>query len=267
MKEYLKMEINIIKDNLSIIVLLPTFVGGTWQLFELSSISTSFIRFFSVGQLIGDGVLILFVGIFIYLGYKLVSASSSTFNFFKFNIEEPTPIIATLILTVLPIFGIFYSYFLFKEYENVKETGVFNILLLLLFLLTCIKILMSGIHSVLENLFSFGNDYFKKKLSDKLDKPLSKNFIKIFITITFCISVLIYIHFLNPILYNIRKTISFPNNLINKEELDKKLISDYSLSYKPELLYFNDKYCFYEIVDNSKNKKILILKFDSLINR
>ena len=82
MIENLKIEINRIKDNLSMIVLLPTLLGGAWQLFELSSISTSFVRFFSVGQLIGDGILILFIGIFTYLGYKLVSTSSSL-NFFK----------------------------------------------------------------------------------------------------------------------------------------------------------------------------------------
>lgn len=56
MIENLKIEINRIKDNLSMIVLLPTLLGGAWQLFELSSISTSFVRFFSVGQLIGDGI-------------------------------------------------------------------------------------------------------------------------------------------------------------------------------------------------------------------
>lgn len=110
-------------------------------------------------------------------------------------------------------------------------------------------------------------DYFKKKLSDKFDEPKSEIFIKIFGTIIFVFTVLIYVNFLNPILYDMRKAISFPSNLINKEELDKKLTSDYSLLDKPELLYSNDKYCFYEIVDKSKNKKILIVKFDSLIDK
>ncbi|MBC9915304.1 hypothetical protein [Chitinophaga varians] len=50
-----------IKDNLSMIVLLPTLLGGIWQLAELLCIHPSCIRFFSVTQLIPDGLLILSV--------------------------------------------------------------------------------------------------------------------------------------------------------------------------------------------------------------
>jgi len=48
-----------IKENLSMIVLVPTILGGAWQLAELAIVGIPYIRFFSVTQLIPDGLLIL----------------------------------------------------------------------------------------------------------------------------------------------------------------------------------------------------------------
>lgn len=42
--------IKFIKEYLSFILIIPTFLGGIWQIIELSSISISFIRFFSVSN-------------------------------------------------------------------------------------------------------------------------------------------------------------------------------------------------------------------------
>ena len=61
--------IKFIKEYLSFILIIPTFLGGIWQIIELSSISISFIRFFSVTQLIADGLLIIVVFFPWILGY------------------------------------------------------------------------------------------------------------------------------------------------------------------------------------------------------
>jgi hypothetical protein len=47
-----------IKNNISLLVLLPTVAGGLWQLLELLSLGTPYIRFFSLTQLVPDGLLI-----------------------------------------------------------------------------------------------------------------------------------------------------------------------------------------------------------------
>jgi len=65
-----------IKDNISIIILVPTFLGGMWQIIELASIGTPFIRFFSASQLVSDGLLILFIFAWCYLMWKLTSWDS-----------------------------------------------------------------------------------------------------------------------------------------------------------------------------------------------
>lgn len=47
------------KDYLSFIILIPAFIGGIWQLIELMSISQPYISFFSISQIVPDGILIL----------------------------------------------------------------------------------------------------------------------------------------------------------------------------------------------------------------
>lgn len=54
-----KSPLKFLKNNLNLIVILPALLGGMWQLIELSRISFSFIRFFSVSQIIPDGLLVL----------------------------------------------------------------------------------------------------------------------------------------------------------------------------------------------------------------
>ena len=50
-----------IGDNLGMIILIPTLIGGMWQVLELLMIGTAYIRFFSLSQVVPDGLLILLV--------------------------------------------------------------------------------------------------------------------------------------------------------------------------------------------------------------
>ncbi|HLP56623.1 MAG TPA: hypothetical protein VK151_16420 [Fluviicola sp.] len=49
------------KNNLSLIVIIPYVLGGIWQIIELSNISLTYIRFFSVTQSVSDGLLMLII--------------------------------------------------------------------------------------------------------------------------------------------------------------------------------------------------------------
>jgi hypothetical protein len=51
--------VNLLKRNLSILLIIPTVLGGLWQLIELIIISPTLVRFFSLTQMIPDGLLIL----------------------------------------------------------------------------------------------------------------------------------------------------------------------------------------------------------------
>ena len=49
------------QKHIGIIVLLPTIIGGIWQILELGSLGTPYIRFFSVSQLVSDGLLVCYI--------------------------------------------------------------------------------------------------------------------------------------------------------------------------------------------------------------
>lgn len=56
-----KIDFNLLKENIGMIVLIPTLLGGLWQLLELTSLGVPYVRFFSLSQLVSDGLLILFI--------------------------------------------------------------------------------------------------------------------------------------------------------------------------------------------------------------
>ena len=58
-ENFKKAPFSFVKRNINLIVILPALFGGLWQVVELASMSFSFIRFFSVGQIIPDGLLVL----------------------------------------------------------------------------------------------------------------------------------------------------------------------------------------------------------------
>lgn len=70
-----------VKENLSIILLLPAILGSIWQIAELASIQTAFIRFFSVTQLVADGALILFLMFFGFIGLQITRSFFKDKNF------------------------------------------------------------------------------------------------------------------------------------------------------------------------------------------
>jgi hypothetical protein len=66
---------NWIKDNIGTIVLVPTVLGGVWQIVELSRMGIPFIRFFSVSQLVSDGLLLIFIITWTYCIWKITTNS------------------------------------------------------------------------------------------------------------------------------------------------------------------------------------------------
>ena len=60
MKKYL----DLLLKYFSLIIAIPPIFGAIWQLIELAKMSLSYIRFFSVSQLVADGILILIILVF-----------------------------------------------------------------------------------------------------------------------------------------------------------------------------------------------------------
>ena len=61
MSENIKKILGKINEYLGLFIVVPAVLGGLWQILELSYLSPSFIRFFSVTQVASDGLLVMVI--------------------------------------------------------------------------------------------------------------------------------------------------------------------------------------------------------------
>jgi len=263
-KEKINKTYNTFKDNLNIILLVPTIVGGLWQLLELSSMSTSFIRFFSFTQLVADGLLILFILTIFFISYRIVGGSFSAKSF-SFNSENPTPLWYGIITTSVSIIMILFLYPELKKIYDKQNLTIPEITLIIPIVTLLLGGTLIGIISIAENFISIKKNIIKEHLSKKFIKEIAKIFYKLLIIFSFFLFLKFVLIDLNPHMSNFRRHILFPEHLLNKEILDKRLMKENHLNFKPKLIYYNDKYFFYEVIDTNKNKKMLIVDFSALI--
>jgi len=234
----LKEKLKYFKENLSVIVLIPTLLGGFWQLMALSNISVTYIRFFSITQLIADGILILFVLTLIYLSFKfstwitnkgLQEKNSKAFKIFKFSF--------------VIVIGIFWvTIFII---DTIK-TGYINPLLLFFSIVFGTMIIVLTFHLL---------KYFK--IIQRLVEM--ENLMLIIAIIAF----FGFMTFLDFTFSTFNKSFLIPKNLKNIEKLEKKLQTKYPNYSSVSIKYFNDKYFFVEINQNDKSE-IEIISFNKL---
>src|SRR5690606_19259612 len=66
-------DLKFIRENISLIIIVPTVLGGLLQLYNLSNISPEYIRFFSLSQVVPDGLLFLVIAISFILSFELIT--------------------------------------------------------------------------------------------------------------------------------------------------------------------------------------------------
>lgn len=236
----IKQSLEYIQNHLNVILLVPTVLGGFWQLIELMSIDTSYLRFFSLTQVIADGLIILIILLFSYFIYLL---------FFKLvfednKLETNKSDLAFNIFRLLS-FTVLLIYFLYKIYINKKIE--FSNFLLVIF---CIVGIYRYIREILKN---------SNKINNKLKEIIVNNSTEITLFLMLAIGFL-FVGFItfNKLFHN---TYFIPTNLKNITNiecyLDKK-------KNEFELLYFNDNYIFVEIKDT---QQVEIIKFEELLNK
>lgn len=80
-KNTLRAQAKWVFNNLTIALLLPSFLGAVWQILELSSMNIAYIRFFSLSQIPIDGALILsLVILLVIIGKVIISFIKFTFK-------------------------------------------------------------------------------------------------------------------------------------------------------------------------------------------
>ena len=221
-----------IKDNKEILILIPTVLGGFWQLIELLRMDVSFVRFFSITQVVSDGLIILFLIVNYLIIHWLVFFEDIDLKNEK-TITDSIYVKLILFLFIALIFGIV----VYKIYN--KQT--FNTIDLAVVIYTGLLFLR-----VLRDLlvYRFGQELKKKYL--------------LILVVSSIPLILININNLTLIFHNLFHS---PNNIKNIEYLEcytGKKKKDF------ELLYFNDKYVF---VKDIKSKQIEIINFEEMLNK
>ena len=210
--------ISLLKENLSFLVIIPTLIGGLFQLIKLASLDTSYIRFFSVSQVIADGLTVLFCIILVGL----------LIGFFKFAISD-----------YLPIYNEEYSYRTFIQF----------------FVITIFAYL--GYQLILhENPLKFSSIIWS--ISAKIGLSLlgyhviaffiKKHFISLTNILKFIKSILILsiLFFCIKFIGSITNIYSDFKNLKNTVILTNKLQLSLKLKEKPTFMYFNKDYVFFK---------------------
>ncbi|WP_055098365.1 hypothetical protein [Flavobacterium aquidurense] len=238
MNEVLSNYYKSLKENLTMIALIPTILGAGWQLWQLGMISIQMIRFFSISQLVNDGLIILlFLLIPLFIIKTLIKGGvdelykNEDLNYIQ-NIKNKTKsaVIRQLIYFFLLIA---MAITMFLKTENVFYSFYFYLLLATIF------------SFIQVHLFLLCFQFFRR---NKL--------IEVYLSITTFIILVYALAVINLNFNNIESLLNFQNMISKIEKKD-------CYSAAPRIRYFNDKYIFIEL--EKKNKKsILINQIDDL---
>lgn len=252
------LSISKIKDNLPIIFIIPTTIGGVWQLFELGSFGISYIRFFSVPQLLPDGLLIITMLAVIYNYLHLLTQmyEGSKFEFY-FN-KSLKNLVFLLFINIIIAIGI--AIYLAIRFQEITTFTAFAInLAILYFLLKCFFFIIKIIITI--------NFKVKNIKINKLDEFTvnfkAQDYSKPYVTAATLLWFTAIILASFVILKSLRNFAYYPSNLENLTKLENELIKNFRLCEPPKLEYFNKDYLFYEIEIEDK-KRVYIIESKNL---
>lgn len=227
----------LIKNNLAIFLLAPTMIGGIYQIWQLTNIELSFIRFFSVSQVVSDGLMILigmlflifsvfYVGLIIYILPEIKENDSKRKKAFK-------------IITTLSC-----CYFLFELSTINKKAVLANEIIILLI------IKLSLISSFLYLIYEVGKiSYFyllKKKYTISYDdflELLVKKHQKVVEKIAFFILAIIIV-ILSFSMHDLLLSFNDYNRIENFKVIEQKIKDSNLVQVNPDIVFYNKDYLF-----------------------
>lgn len=246
-----KTVVDYLKDHMSVILIVPAFIGGLWQVLELMNISYSYIRFFSISQIVPDGILILMFGLIGSFIFLLTFLADTLFfdkrdlfveylNDDEYQIRKKKEFRKWIIIfTVLYIFTAIYFVKVMFDVPDISQfRGDVGFAFLLIFWLNI----------SLSKCYYFTKDNWKEAVKA-------------------CNILLLIIYFIIALNFSIRIHRIFlqPSNNLNIQGYKKEMKEKFP-NTKQELLYFNDKYMFIRIIDKSNKEKVYVTKLDNLFD-
>lgn len=232
-REFIGVEINVnetlayIKNNISFIVIIPSVLGGLGQLLRLFLIEPEMIRFFSVSQVVPDGLaIILITAILSFFYYFIVRLYYLLLLFFeKFRFRGISYFFASLSFVLIVIIGenyFFQNYILTDSYE---KKGVYYYLIILFCIITSLPFLFLSI--LFLSSFNRTRVDFHHFFKDKSIIKLS------------CLIILVTMFTIPPIYSN--------DYITNFSSLERDLQHKHSTLERVEIRFLNDRYVIVEL--------------------
>lgn len=247
-----------IKDYLPILFIIPTSLGGIWQLLELGSIGIPYIRFFSVTQLLPDGLVIIFMAfaISVYLTNFALLYDSKNFSHHFTHSKKHLFIYLLLNISVLTL--VIFTFLKFHTREQDFRQVAYEFAVLFLIIKCSIYIIELIITLILKfrNKSPAGLD----KIFDDVKKQDYSEIHTLFLTMLYLIIFGIFLYYT---VSNFSKFAYYPNDFENLTKLENELIKNFRLCEQPSLEYFNKDYLFYNMEIDGK-KRIYIIESKNL---
>ena len=241
------------KENKEIIILIPTLLGGLYQILNIVIlVGMPYVRYFSVSQVIPDGLLISITIFWIYVVFKIIFSIYKDVNKKSENQIEHSFLFNAFYILLSCSFGAYFIYLMSVE----KDFSTFGSLLMRYAAYAVATIFIwAGIKHFLT-VTSLDN-WIKSKCSN-INADLKDFLIKLLIII--CLGILIRlvpneIAVINEIFIKV-------NNFENYSSFSKEIQKTYNMKLEPQLLYINKDYAFFKITD--EEEKILIVDAKSL---
>lgn len=252
---------NWLRDNYPFILLVPTLVGGFWQLLELLSIGTAYIRFFSISQVVPDGLMILLLVIIVVLTLKMglaevggtkkesdnVNRSSETKPIPKKELSAPRQYMK-LLVNVFVHMVILLNIIRFLQNENLRYDSPLGYMFAAVFALVFLLRMLKAIGIVIVRVH---------KLNLNVDRILEHE-------ITNSIFAMFYIVIFSGFFFVIawfHQAFFLSGNMQNQSNFLMKVQTENPGMKVYDILYFNDKYIFVELVPIKGESKILVKEF------
>lgn len=258
------------QKNIGIILLLPTIIGGIWQILELGSLGTPYIRFFSVSQLVSDGLLVCYIllwmgamaAIQIYdkqLAGLIIKDRVTLGNIDEEQVLEQISecrLTSTIKFTLISIVSTALLYFMVLPkiivVINTQILTISNLMDFTYYSIFCF-IILKGLKVLFLNATNSYAFFGRHAVQNVLR------------TIIFVgIIAMIYVSF--SFLKIFHNSFLMPSSFKNLEYVICKIKQNNPGIEKSEIQYFNDKYIFFKLIYPKNKTKIEVVSFESFLD-
>lgn len=244
------------KGNYKISLAIPVFLGGFWQFFELITMGFPYGRYFSVTQLLADGILILLFFTLIIIATLLLIIVIDVINKWKIKFDKKDKNdfiqIILFILICMSIMVIAFGLLLlfYRPVPDLITVG-FVFLAFLSF-------------SILFVPMVYYVEKIKKYLSNRRtesEKKKSVNKLTLY-SYSFCFLIL----FSYVMLFLLHDFFLKPSNLDNFRLVYCLVDNEYPNNAEKNIRYYNDKFIFVEVFISKDNKVIKKYEYKEIFN-